>query len=150
MTKREQNAWVQIQKDRFEKCKSIIMTLCDLSDYEYFWLVVNVGVHYIHKTSGKYEQFEQEVVYTPGHFWPWFTNQWNMANEEFIMHYELDKVSEPIAQATSKAILRHYLVFQKEHLSSEPMEKGYEFTISQLIKTSVKNAKRPKSTISSH
>lgn len=137
MTKRATLSWAKKQKLEFDYHRDIIINICQLSQHDYFWNIVNSGLEYITRLSGEYGEFEKTVVYTKGYFWPWFINQWNVANIEFVMQFEIEKVEEPIAAATRKAIYEHYIKFHSDRLNSVQTSKGYDLTISQLIKNQV-------------
>lgn len=128
--------WAQQQKVRHDCNRALIMRLCGISEYQYFWMIVEAGMEFIKTTScGEYDTFQKEVVYNKKYYWPWFSNQWKIADAEFIFQYKLDEFNdEPIAEATHLAIKQAYEQFHADWNGSAQMERGYDLTISQLIK----------------
>jgi hypothetical protein len=127
---------IKQNKARYKYFRELNQRVLGFTEESYFWMLFEKGNELIRHEACETEEFIQEILYTEGYFWPWFVNQWNIADEEFVFRYELEKIDEVIAQSTRDAILENYMKFHHDRLYSNDTERGYMHVISELVKSS--------------
>jgi hypothetical protein len=125
----------QTKKEQYKQNRALLCHCMGVDETFFFTLILEAGIEFIEEQTENYPDVRNQILYTPGLFWPWWTNQWNLRDQDFIYENALDDLEgQDIAQEFSRSLFRTYLQTQQQEISSnEIMSKGYDSMLQKMI-----------------
>lgn len=126
---------VETNRRKYQYCRALIADVLGWSIDYLHELAHECGCEYVEISLPDYPGIQDDVKFTPGFFWPWFMNQWNLRDEEFVLTYNLEAfIDQTIATATREYLIKMYCEWHQEALTMDPMTDGFYKQLEKIIK----------------
>ena len=77
---------VQVMKTKYRLNKAQLIESCGITDEHYAEFMFETGIAWIKENLWNDERAISLISSSPV-FWDWFSNEWNLRDDRFIMHY---------------------------------------------------------------